>query len=115
MRFYWVQDRVDQKHLNIYWAPGSLNLGDYVTKHPPAPHHVKMRRYYTHQHDSPVLLPGTAYMALRGGVDPLKVLKDPLRESMPNTVIGTSRTIQPQHFTAHYSPKQSMLLDRLSS
>jgi hypothetical protein len=51
-------------------------------------------------------------------VDPLKVLKDPLRESMPNTVIantvlreatdlnvdGTSRAIQPQHFTAHYSP-----------
>jgi hypothetical protein len=45
-----------------------LNLGDYVTKHHPAPHHVKMRRYYTtHQHDSPVLLPGTAYMALGGG------------------------------------------------
>jgi hypothetical protein len=129
MRFYWVQDRVDQKQLNVYWAPGSLNLGDYVTKHHPAPHHVKMRRYYTHQHDSPVLLPGTAYMALRGCVDPLKVLKDPLRESMPNTVIansvlrestdlnvdGTSRAIQSQHFTAHYSPKQSMLLDRLSS
>jgi hypothetical protein len=69
MRFYWVQDRIDQQQLKVYWAPGSLNLGDYVTKHHPAPHHAKMRRYYTHQHDSPTLLPGTAYMAVRGCVD----------------------------------------------
>jgi hypothetical protein len=43
MRFYWVQDRIDQQQRKVYWAPGSLNLGDYVTKHHPAPHHAKMR------------------------------------------------------------------------
>jgi hypothetical protein len=70
MHFYWVQDCIDQQQLKVYWAPGSLNLGDYVTKHHhPAPHHAKMHRYYTHQHDSPTLLPGTAYMAVRGCVD----------------------------------------------
>jgi hypothetical protein len=38
-----------------------------------------------------------------------------LKETTYVNVDGTSRAIQPQHFTAHYSPKQSMLLDRLSS
>ena len=42
MRFYWVQDRVDQKHYIVYWRPGSLNLGDYFTNHFPGAHHKKM-------------------------------------------------------------------------
>jgi hypothetical protein len=36
MRFYWVQDHIDQQQLKVYWAPGSLNLGDYVTKTSPS-------------------------------------------------------------------------------
>ena len=36
MRFYWIQDRVDQKQFLVYWRPGRLNLADYFTKfHPP--------------------------------------------------------------------------------
>jgi hypothetical protein len=42
-----------------------------------------------------------------------------LRESTDLNVDGTSRAIQPQHFTAHYSPnastQQVLQLGRLSS
>jgi hypothetical protein len=43
MRFYWVQDRVDQQQFWVYWAPGHTNLGDYFTKHHPPAHHRFMR------------------------------------------------------------------------
>jgi hypothetical protein len=80
-----------------------------------------------------VVLPLINHKLVVLSVDPLKVLKDALRESMPNTVIantvlresadlnvdGSSRAIQPQHFTAHYSPntgtQQVLQLGRLSS
>ena len=48
MRFYWIQDRTQQKHFLIYWKPGSTNLGDYHTKHHPASHHRLMRSTYLH-------------------------------------------------------------------
>ena len=35
MRYYWIQDRVAQKHFQVYWRPGLTNLGDYLTKHFP--------------------------------------------------------------------------------
>ena len=42
MRFYWVQDRVQQGQFIIYWAPGSENKADYLTKHfSAADHHRK--------------------------------------------------------------------------
>jgi hypothetical protein len=43
MRFYWVQDRVDQDQFRIYWSPGPTNRGDYYTKHHPPTHHRVMR------------------------------------------------------------------------
>ena len=36
MQFYWVQDRVRQKHFIVYWRPGEQNLLDYFTKTFPA-------------------------------------------------------------------------------
>jgi hypothetical protein len=33
MRFYWVKDRVDQDQINVGWAPGDTNMGDYFMKH----------------------------------------------------------------------------------
>jgi hypothetical protein len=48
MRFYWLQDRVEQKQFLIYWKPGHLNFADYFTKHHPASHHRKMRYKYLH-------------------------------------------------------------------
>ena len=41
MRFHWLRKRQQQKHVNIFWKPGILNLGDYHTKHHPASHHKK--------------------------------------------------------------------------
>ena len=33
MRFYWLQDRVDQDQFRIFWRKGADNLADYFTKH----------------------------------------------------------------------------------
>ena len=46
MRFNWLRDRQQQKHINIFLKPGILNLGDYYTKHHPASHHQKLRPQY---------------------------------------------------------------------
>ena len=48
MRFYWVQDRVDQNRLRVSWQKGALNKGDYHTKHHSAKHHRVMRPIYLH-------------------------------------------------------------------
>ena len=39
MRFYWLQDRVQQGMFDVYWAPGLNNLADYPTKHHSGKHH----------------------------------------------------------------------------
>ena len=46
MRYHWIRDRVQQKHFNVYWAPGSTNLADYFTKHFSAAHHKNIRYQY---------------------------------------------------------------------
>ena len=43
MRFYWVQDYVDQQQFHIFWAPGITNYGNYYTKHHPIHHHQTWR------------------------------------------------------------------------
>ena len=48
MRFYWLNDRIAQKHYDVHWQPGSLNEGDYFTKHHPPAHHVLKRPTYLH-------------------------------------------------------------------
>jgi hypothetical protein len=59
MRFYWVQDRVRQKQLNVYWAPGATNMGDYHTKHHSPAHHIQMRPLHVHTDKSPRYVPQT--------------------------------------------------------
>ena len=49
MRFYWVQDRVNQKQFHVYWKPGVQNLADYVTKHHTAQHHQAIRDNFLHK------------------------------------------------------------------
>ena len=49
MRFYWVQDRVNQKQFHVFWKPGKENLADYVTKHHTAKHHQEMRDKFLHK------------------------------------------------------------------
>jgi hypothetical protein len=44
MRFHWLRDRaVNQHQFSFYWRPGSLQQGDYWTKHHPASHHSQIR------------------------------------------------------------------------
>jgi hypothetical protein len=44
MRFHWLRDRgVNQKQFRFYWRPGSMQRGDYWTKHHPPSHHRQMR------------------------------------------------------------------------
>ena len=46
MRFYWVQDRVDQKQIGVRWGSGKTNHADYFTKHHPPSHHINVRPTY---------------------------------------------------------------------
>jgi hypothetical protein len=48
IRFYWIQDRVQQGHFKVHWLRGEHNHGDYFTKHHPGSHHIKMRPIYLH-------------------------------------------------------------------
>ena len=46
MQFYWIQDRVTQKQLKVYWRPNHTNLEDYFTKHHAPSHHRLTRSTY---------------------------------------------------------------------
>ena len=46
MRYYWIQDRVAQKHFRVYWRRGHTNLSDYFTKHFPPSYHRSTRSTY---------------------------------------------------------------------
>ena len=46
MRYYWLQDRIEQNQFRVFWQKGSSNLGDYYTKHHPIHHHIDMRPVY---------------------------------------------------------------------
>jgi hypothetical protein len=52
MKYYWLQDRVCQKHFDIYWLPGKDNLADYHIKHHPAQHHQDMHPILFHPANS---------------------------------------------------------------
>ena len=58
MLFHWLCDRgVNQKQFRFYWRPGSLQRGDYWTKHHSPAHHRNMR--------SKILTPYKVVMDLR--------------------------------------------------
>ena len=48
MRFYWILDRIRQGQFQVFWNKGSLNLGDYHTKHQSSKHHIEVRSTYLH-------------------------------------------------------------------
>ena len=57
MRYFYVADQVDNKIVDVQWAPGAENMGDYLTKHFLAPHHRRVCPLYTHTPQSPRELP----------------------------------------------------------
>ena len=49
MCFHWLKDRANNHNqIDIQWAPGASNLGDYPTKHHLARHHRTARPVYLH-------------------------------------------------------------------
>jgi aryl-phospho-beta-D-glucosidase BglC (GH1 family) len=55
MRYYWIQDRIEQGQFDISWAPGDTNLGVYFTKHHSAAHHQCIRPFNIHSQTAPMI------------------------------------------------------------
>ena len=72
MRYYWVRDRVAQKHFTVTWAPAAVNLADYHTKHHSAKHHREVRPIYVREKLTPKFVPNPNQTDLRGCVDPYR-------------------------------------------
>ena len=49
MRFYWLQDRIDQGMFRVYWGPGNENLADYYTKRFAPTYHKNVRPIYLYE------------------------------------------------------------------
>jgi hypothetical protein len=43
MRWYWIQDRIEQRQYDVIWAPGSVNKADYFSKTHPAAYYIEHR------------------------------------------------------------------------
>ena len=48
MRFYWINNRIEQGKFRVFWIPGPENLGDYHSKHHPLEHNIVVRSKYLH-------------------------------------------------------------------
>ena len=48
MRFYWINNRIEQGQFCIFWRPGPENLGDYHSKHHSPEHQRAVRSKYLH-------------------------------------------------------------------
>ena len=78
MRFFWVTDQVKNGTYDIQWHPGHENLADYFTKHFKGKHHLEVRPWYLHMHNSPNFLPrAVAPSTLRGCVEILSPMATP--------------------------------------
>ena len=53
MRYFWINDQVEQGNFEVVWLPGTDCLADYPTKHHMRNIHRKLRKYYVHEKDSP--------------------------------------------------------------
>ena len=58
MCFYCFRDRFEQGQFHIYWAPGSVNLADYFTKHHSPIHHLRLSTLYLHKPKIPTDMQG---------------------------------------------------------
>ena len=48
MRFYWINDRIEQGQFRVFWRPGPENLVDYHTIHHPPEHQRAVSYKYLH-------------------------------------------------------------------
>jgi hypothetical protein len=94
MRFYWIQDRVQQKQFHVYWRPGPTNKADYFTKHHAPSHHRRIRSTYLH-------CPEQAALVMRGCVNPVR---DSTRDSTQTWIPIHN------HSSIHSQPSQQQQL-----
>ena len=55
-QYFWLIDQVKVKTYRIVWAPGLENLADSITRNFAAAHHLNVRPFYVHMHNSPRVL-----------------------------------------------------------
>ena len=48
MRFYWINDRIEQVQFRVFCRPDPENLGDYHSKRHSPEHHIAVRSKYLH-------------------------------------------------------------------
>jgi hypothetical protein len=72
MRFYWLCDRVKQGQFKIFWAPGSVNLANFYTKHHSPAHHKRLCPIYLNTATSPSSLQGCVELLARRGPRPCR-------------------------------------------
>ena len=46
MLYYWIEAQIDQKHFQVIWKLGVLNLGDLYTKYHSQKHHTEIQEQY---------------------------------------------------------------------
>ena len=63
MRYFWVADQVENKHITVDYLPGWQILADYVSKHHYTKHHIAKRPLYVHTPTSPRYLRNNRHMA----------------------------------------------------
>ena len=59
MRFFWITDQVKIGNFDVQWHPGQENRADYYMKYFDRRHHQAVRPWYSHERNSPHILPYT--------------------------------------------------------
>ena len=92
MNLNWIKDRSQNlKQLNIQWATGKTNKGDYTTKHHPTAHHQQVQPIYLYiKGKSPSSLQGCDRILNPPGVQPTSPLY--ATDSYPTRVTGSTLT-----------------------
>ena len=85
MRFYWLQNRVEQKQFKVFWAPGNINLADHQSKVQPTSVHRALGPIYLYEE-------GKSPTTLQGCDEILKLLA---RGTKPVTSKYSNTTAQP--------------------
>jgi hypothetical protein len=65
MLYYWIQDRIEQGQFDVSWAPDDTHLGDHFTKHHLPAHHKRIRPFYIHIQNAPMICHSTNHPVLR--------------------------------------------------
>jgi hypothetical protein len=94
--------------VRVSWHPGAENLGDYITRHHAAKHHIQVRPVYTHQTDSKRHMPrAQTPSALRGCVNPARGTR---QSHMPVPRVRPQHTTQDTCHPAHNPVSYQSLL-----